>query len=92
MYTGIMVKRGPETSKDFLLLERNAGIVKEVNVSDNYSLTQRGKYQVKLKNMLFYCESDTPTIELFNANAKMVSSYAPPSFIIHYQMISFCLP
>ena len=73
-YRGPLVKRGPPTDEDWLLLETDESLTTEVDLSSAWNLGRSGDYTLRLRNDMTYRHSDSKENSLLAAsNCQTVS-------------------
>lgn len=68
-YQGPLVKRGPPTDEDWLLLEPGAELTAEVDLNGAWNLERPGDYTLQLKNDMTYRHSGSKENLLFAAGS-----------------------
>ena len=68
-YRGPLVKRGPPTDEDWLLLESGGVLTAEVDISKAWDLSRAGEYTLRLRNDMSYRDPGSPEHSLVAAGS-----------------------
>ena len=74
-YRGPLVKRGPPTDEDWLLLESGGVLTAKVDLSNAWDLRRAGEYTLRLRNDMSYRHAGSPERLLVTAGSCQMVSF-----------------